>query len=185
MKPRQKARIMRSYANYVKRHNFVFNRQGEKQYLSKNPLMMCKIASLSVVFPDAIILNINRTPAKTLPSTLMLNKSLYSLFTSQPVTEDLNEKTLQILIKWYRMAEKNLKQFYTNQHIKIDFTKLVTQDKEEVERISKFLGIPSELLQANKKNVGKKHKSENIYNELTEKQLKQVLIEIPFMADYS
>ena len=37
---RQKRRIMRSYSRYIKRHNFVFNRRGDKQYLSKNPLMM-------------------------------------------------------------------------------------------------------------------------------------------------
>ena len=181
---KRKARIMRSYSNYVKRHNFVFNRNDKKQYLSKNPLMMCKVASLSTIYPDALILNINRSPAKTLPSTLELNRNLYALFTSRPVPQELNEKTLHILINWYKMAEKNMTSYYATQHLKIDFIKLVSQDETEINHISKFLGTSSSNLLVKNKSINKKHKSENKYAELSDEQLKLALKELPFMADY-
>lgn len=183
LKPKRKARIMRSYANYVKRHNFVFNRKGEKQYLSKNPLMMCKIESLATIYPDALILNINRSPAKTLPSTLELNRNLYGLFTSRPVPPEIHKKTVDVLIEWYKMAEKNMKAHFSDQHLKIDFIKLVTQDSSEVELISNFLGTSPNLL-LRKKTTNKKHKSENNYKELNDEKLKEVLFELPFMNDY-
>ena len=181
---KRKARIMRSYNNYVKRHNFVFNRNGKKQYLSKNPLMMCKVASLAIIYPDALIVNINRSPAKTLPSTLELNRNLYGLFTSRPVPKELNEKSLRILIDWYKMAEKNINSYFSNQHLKIDFIKLVNQDEAEINRISEFLRTSPLIRLTNKKTITKKHKSENKYDELSDEQLKLVLAEMPFMADY-
>ena len=181
---KRKARIMHSYSNYVKRHNFVFNRKGKKQYLSKNPLMMCKVASLATIYPDALILNINRSPAKTLPSTLELNRNLYALFTSRPVPQELNEKTFHILIYWYKMAEKSMMSYYSTQLLKIDFNKLVNQDEEEANRISEFLGTSPSILLAKKKNINEKHKSENKYAELSDKQLKFALEEMPFMAGY-
>ena len=181
---KRKARIMRSYNNYVKRHNFVFNRNGKKQYLSKNPLMMCKVASLAKIYPDALIVNINRSPAKTLPSTLELNRNLYGLFTSRPVPKELNEKSLRILIDWYKMAEKNINSYFSNQHLKIDFIKLVNQDEAEINRISEFLRTSPLIRLTNKKTITKKHKSENKYDELSDEQLKLVLAEMPFMADY-
>ncbi len=185
LKPKQKTRIMRSYARYVKRHNFVFNRKGEKQYLSKNPLMMCKVESLATIYPDALILNINRSIAKTLPSTLELNRNLYALFTSRSVPKELNEKTLRVLIEWYKMAEKNMKAHFSNQHLKIDFIQLVNQNEQEVNRISTFLGTPPSLLLLKKKTMNTKHKSANNYDDLSDEQLMSALEEIPFMKHYS
>ena len=52
MKDATKRRIMNTYRRYILRHNFVFNRQGNRQFLSKNPLMMNKINSLYNIFPD-------------------------------------------------------------------------------------------------------------------------------------
>jgi len=179
----RKIRIMKSYKRYVKRHNFVFNKKNEKQYLSKNPLMMAKVKSLAFIYPDAVILNINRSPSKTLPSTLELNAKLYSLFTSVSVSKDLNEKSTRIVIEWYKMAERYLNEYYPNNHLKIDFLKLIKHNKDEEDRISTFLKISPSVF---KKEVEKDthHKSENNYKELDTKQLKLVLEEIPFMADY-
>jgi omega-hydroxy-beta-dihydromenaquinone-9 sulfotransferase len=180
----RKTRIMKSYERYVKRHNFVFNKKNEKHYLSKNPLMMAKVKSLAFIYPDAVILNINRSPSKTLPSTLELNAKLYSLFTSVSVSKELNEKSTRIVIEWYKMAERYLNEYYPNNHLKIDFLKLTKHNEDEEARISAFLNLPPSVF---KKEVEKDthHKSENNYKELDSKQLKLVLQEIPFMADYS
>lgn len=181
---RRKARIMRGYKRYVLRHNFVFNYKSEKRYLSKNPLFMPKVGAIGELYPDAVVLNINRCPAKTFPSTLGLNETLYRIFTSRPVPQAMNEKTYEILIQWYQMAERNLHAYFPDRHLKIDFIKLVTQDAGEIQLISDFLGSPPALLQAEKKKMNKKHTSANQYQAMTDVELAAVLDQIPFMRPY-
>jgi len=183
--PRRRTRIMKAYSRYVKRHNFVFNRSGEKKFLSKNPLMMTKVKSLSEIFPDALILNINRSPAKTLPSTIALNRALYALFTSMTVPDYLNKKTIAILIQWYKMAYKNIEEFFPNQHLKIAFDKLVNQDKNEQKRISSFLSMPISFYDTEHHPSKDNHRSANRYTDLTELELQNILIQIPFMSTYN
>lgn len=181
---KRKARIMKFYSRFIQRHNYVFNRKQQKQYLSKNPLMMSKVASLATIYPDALILNINRCPAKTIPSTLELNRNLYGLFTSRPVPKELNDKTFDILIEWYKMAEKNINLYFAQHHLKIDFTKLTQQDPQEIQRLEQFLELPKNLFTANEKSMNKKHKSKNRYTALSDKKLDKVLDRIPFMKNY-
>jgi hypothetical protein len=181
--PRKK-RIMRSYENYIKRHNFVFNRKGNKQYLSKNPLMMSKVGGVASIFPDAQLININRCPSKTFPSTQELNRTLYALFTSCPVPQSLTDRTTRILIAWYQMCEENLNTHFAHQHLKVDFKKLVTQDSNQMEEIASFLNIPVALLSQEKKTMNTAHNSANSYTPLTDAELQAILEEIPFMSTY-
>jgi hypothetical protein len=60
---------------------------------------------------------------------------------------------------------------------------LIKYNEEEEGRISTFLNISTSVF---KKELEKdtQHKSENNYKELDSKQLKLILDEIPFMADY-
>jgi len=89
---KRRLRIMNSYKKYIQRHNYVFNPHGKRQYLSKNPFMMCKIASLSLVFPGAKIITISRPISEQIPSTIALNRRLYGLFTSIEMSKKLEEK---------------------------------------------------------------------------------------------
>jgi len=181
---RRKDRIMGQYKRYVKRHNFVFNRRSEKRYLSKNPLFMPKVGAIGKLYPDAVVLNINRCPAKTFPSTLGLNRTLYSIFTSRPVPSSLDERTYEILVQWYQMAERNLHDFFPDRHLKIDFLRLVKQEEGEINLISDFLGSSPALLQAEKKKMNKKHTSANQYQPMAEAELASILEQIPFMRPY-
>ena len=184
MNPTAKNRIMKTYSNYIKRHNFVFNRKSDRQFLSKNPLMMNKIDSLHGIFPDARIININRDLAETLPSTLALNRSIYAAFTSIKTNESVESQTIEQLIAWYAMAHESLVAKFPNQHIKIDFKKLIAQNKEEIIRISEFLSIPLVDLVFPVKASGKMHKNTNSYQRLSKEELAPILVKLKFMDQY-
>ena len=184
MNPRAKKRIMATYCNYIKRHNFVFNRKGDRQFLSKNPLMMNKIDSLHGIFPDARIININRDLADTLPSTLALNRSIYATFTSIKTNESVESQTIEQLIAWYAMAHESLITKFPNQHIRIDFKKLIQQNTDEIKRISNFLSLPLNDLVLPVNNSVKAHKSINPYERLTKEELAPILVKLKFMDQY-
>ena len=175
---------MNTYRRYILRHNFVFNRQGNRQFLSKNPLMMNKINSLYNIFPDARIININRDLAVTLPSTLALNRSIYSAFTSNKSNKRVEAQTIEQLIAWYEMAYESLNAKFPHQHLKVDFKKLIGQDSDEIKRISEFLSIPQNKLIFPEKVSVKKHKNSNAYARLTEEELAPILSKLPFMKPY-
>jgi hypothetical protein len=179
-----KKRIMKTYSRYIQRHNFVFNRHGERQFLSKNPLMMNKIASLQEIFPDAQLININRDVADTLPSTLALNQNICSAFTSIKTNDRVKAQTIEQLVAWYEMAFESLHTHFPNSHIKVDFKKLIQQEKEEILRISEFLSVPFDQLVFPVHSGGKKHKNNNPYERLSKEELAPILLKLPFMKAY-
>ena len=179
-----KRRIMKTYSRYIQRHNFVFNRQGNRQFLSKNPLMMNKVNSLHGIFPDAKIININRDLADTLPSTLALNRSIYSAVTTRKTNERVESQTIEQLVAWYEMAHESLTEKFPNQHLKVAFKKLVGQNTEEIQRISEFLSIPQKDVVFPEKVSVKKHKNSNAYTRLTTEELEPILSKLPFMKPY-
>ena len=145
---------------------------------------MSKVAGVAMVFPDAQLININRTPAKTFPSTQELNRNLYALFTSKPVPQDIVDRTHRILVQWYQMCEENLQKHFSESHIKVDFRKLVSRDEEVMQSLADFLTISSEALTTEKKSTCKEHKSSNTYEPLSDAQLQEVLKETPFLKPY-
>jgi len=179
-------KIMKFYYRCVQRHCFVFNRNNEKYYLSKNPAMMSKIKSLQNFFPDAVILNINRNPASTIPSTIALNNNIYRLFTSRKASAEINERTKSILIEWYKMAHKNLKTYYSQNLVEIDYNKLITDDDETINTICQKLNIKkSEFINSiDEAKSEKEHKSLNKYSAFSASELKEILEEVPFLTKY-
>ena len=182
----QKSRIMRRYLNYIKRHNYVFNKSCERQFLSKNPLMMPKLEALYGVFPDAQIVSINRCPGDTMPSTIRLNNKLYSFFTSKKTPESLNEKTCIFLIKWYKNANKHLHTLYKDQSFIVDFNLLVSLNEEHIRQLLCFLKNESYLNEVVKisKKERKRHVAEKVYKSYSKKEIDKILVEIPFMKSY-
>lgn len=184
MPERRKVRIMRQYKRYIQRHHLVFNRKGTKRFLSKNPLLMPKVAALSKVFPDAQIVNINRCPSKTLPSTIGLNNTLYGLFTSRKASPDINAQMAAVLVSWYRLCEANLQNHYKKQHIKVAFRDLIAQEEQQITALARFLDLPKELLQTRRDHTDKKHKSTHNYTPIAPEVLKELLEELPFLTPY-
>lgn len=178
---RRRRNLMMKYKRYLQRHNYVFNRKGERTFLSKNPLMMCKLESLQDTFNDARIININRCPAHVIPSTINLNNTIYSFFTSIKSRDEVNKRTTDILISWYKMAYNAIETKYGKNCIKLDFTKLVIGDRETDSLLSKFLQID---LHPISKDNNKKHKSKQAYEGIDERTRLLVENELPFMKPY-
>lgn len=185
MPERKRKRINRYYMSCVKRHNYVFNRNDRKSFLSKNPVMMGKLKSLNEMYPDALILNINRCPSKVIPSTLALNRSIYRAFTPHEASQFVNKLTVELIVSWYKLAFRNLNQLYKERYLSIDFRRLILSDKDVLISICKFLDLPVNTLspvQSTKAADG--HVSSNRYVELSKDEVESILQEIPFMKEY-
>ncbi len=183
---KKKRRIMNYYYRCVQRHNYVFNKSGTRRFLSKNPAMMSKVKSMHGFFPDATILNINRSPAKTIPSTIALNNTIYQFFTSAKASEYINNKTRKILINWYKMANRNITSYYAGNFVEIDFHDLVKGEQHTIELICEKLTIDSNVFYKNKQEEveGSNHISKNKYASLEQADLEQIRIELPFLSKY-
>lgn len=181
---KQKKRYMRRYAGLVKRHNFVFNRNSKKQFLSKNPFMMSKLKSIHGTFPDAQIININRCPLKVIPSSLNFSSEIYGVFTSVKVSEDLRRATMLVLIHWYQLCEQNLDTLFSNQHLKINFLKLINSENDTMKQLSNFLEIDSPLAFGENDRQKTIHKSKSEYPELIDAEKREIMQELSFMAVY-
>lgn len=179
----QRERIMSNYKKYIQRHQFVFNRNQQRRFLSKNPMLMPKCASLYQIFPDAQIININRCPGEVIPSTLALNQTLCGFFTSKKMTEEIRSQTKEVLIEWYIHCEAKLNLHFSGQFIKISFLKIINQEQNELFGLANFLHISPEKLWWQKTEMNKKHKSSNNYSKLSDSELEQILNEIPFMTE--
>lgn len=179
----RRERIMSNYKKYIQRHQFVFNRNEKHRFLSKNPMLMPKCASLSQVFPDAQIININRCPGEVIPSTLALNQNLYGFFTSTQMNAEMKVRTKEVLIEWYKHCEDKLNLHFSGQFIKISFLKIINQEQNELVSLANFLHISPEKLSWHKSEMNKKHKSSNNYTKYTPNEVKLILDEIPFMRE--
>ncbi len=184
MPEKRKNRIMNRYLRLIQRHNFVFNRKNNRRFVSKNPLMMNKIGALSRILPDAKILNINRNPRETIPSTIHLGHSLYGIFTSIPQNERVKLETKNLLISWYKMAEEQLNAHYSNQHLKINFYDLVDIKSNEWNCISNFLEFPDGTIKRDERKEKVGHKSKSDYEKLSEEETAAIFEELPFLKPF-
>jgi hypothetical protein len=179
----KRIKIMNSYKKYIQRHMYVFNRGESLRFLSKNPMLMPKFNSLSKLFPDAQIVNINRCPAEVIPSAISLSQNLFGFFTSKSMSQEMIEKITNVLIAWYQNFEKNLPLVSNARCIKISFLKIINQDPSELERLANFLSLSKVKLEWKKNEMTKTHKSSNSYSKLTDQELEKILTVIPFMRD--
>lgn len=180
MSENKKNTIMKFYYRCIQRHNYVFNRDNQKIFVSKNPAMMSKVKTLYTYFPDSKIININRCPSKTIPSTIALNEAIFSFFSSHRLNDEIKIKLEKMMLKWYQMANKYLSQYYKSQFISIDFREL-TNDKKIFESIFNFCNIKNIELQP-VKDI--KHKSKNEYIEISKTEMENIYQELPFMKKY-
>ncbi|MFT4523218.1 MAG: hypothetical protein ACI8ZN_002170 [Bacteroidia bacterium] len=176
----KKKRIMRYYKRCVQRHCFVFDKKGNKTFLSKNPIMMSKVKSVAQHFPDARVMCINRSLSSTLPSTLALNDRIYGLFTSIPTSEDIHLKTKQILIKWHKMAHQNMMTYFPDA-LQISFERLVKKEPNTLNDVCRYAGISIEVFNDDEHNL-KTHKSTPDYQKLKQEELNEFLEELPFLT---
>ena len=98
----------------------------------------------------------------------------------------MDAKTSDILVEWYKMAEKHLGLYYPDQTITIDFRKLISSDQATRKMICARLDIEyNNFIRLHEIRImHADHKSSNAYVNLDEDQLALVLKEVPFMIPY-
>lgn len=158
------------YKSLIKRHLYVFNKNNDKYFLSKNPIHAIRLESLTTVFPKAKYLFLQRPLEKTIPSTISLNENLYRFFCTlpAPVTAALaaergentidetiennkntaakaaatiRQKTIKMLIEWHHFIQ-NFDAKSDWQCLEIDFKNMVKSPFSEAEKIHDWLGLP-------------------------------------------
>ena len=144
-KERRKERLLGRYHDLVCRHNYVFNRTGERRFLAKNPFFQGRLASLSKAFPDARILTIDRNPESVVASTLSLNAQLYRIASTVPPPRTLRSDTIDLLLSWGRLARAALDAQYRGRHLRLDFTNLVRRDYTTWAELARFLNLDRDL----------------------------------------
>lgn len=145
----KRKKLMLFYKRCVQRHAFVFNRAGDKYFLSKNPCFISKTASIATTFPRAKLLYMLRSPYKTIPSTISLNANVYSLFSGARKDNPLACKTTEVVIRWYEMANASIEKNWNRRSMTVPFKKITGQPEATVKSICQFLQLqPSCELQA-------------------------------------
>ena len=179
---KKKKRIMKRYFKLIQRHNYVFNKDQKKKFLSKNPFMMSKIDSLHNQFHDAKILAINRCPNIIINSTINLNELIFSSISSVKYKAELKIKTKNLIVKWFFESFKKLNDNADIDHLYLDFNKIIRKDEKEFRKLFSYLKLNNKSLnEITPKNLIKFKSSPNKYQPIK----KYIGIdEIPFMKKY-
>ncbi len=166
------------YKSLVKRHSYVFNKEGEKYFISKNPIHSIRMDSLSTVFPNADYLFIHRELKKTIPSSISLNLNLYRFFCSVSDENPLRLKTIKMLIDW----DNYIKQYTLEndwQPFEVDFKKMVKSPSTIAKAVHTALNLELdseyEKFLFEQDEFSKNYKSKHQYPVLTDEELKLLL----------
>ena len=159
--------IMRFYKRCVQRHNYVFNREGHKIFLSKNPTFVAKLLSLKETFPTSRILYTYRPISQTIPSTIGLNRTIFGVFSSFDEPYPLVEKTAEMMMTWVEMSFMALRGVYKEYGLIIEYEGLTTALLQTLTEIYNWLEIESkkEIQEywMEREQRGKLFKSKNSY----------------------
>lgn len=96
---RSRERIMRYYANCVRRHLYVHG--TDKRYLSKNASFPPLLGSLVATFPDARFVYCVRDPLEVVPSQLSSLREGMALFGNDPYDAGFRDRLIAQLVHYY------------------------------------------------------------------------------------
>lgn len=157
------------YRSCVKRHNYVFDRNNSKIFVSKNPTFTLKLNSLYDAFPSSKYLYPLRTPLETIPSTISLMAANYSRFCNMSEKYPMAIETRDMLIDYYIYADKLLKEKIKEKGLTILYEDVKKNHFSELIKIYQFLHLDTKdtKLQTSesKKSVTNKYKSKHRYDE--------------------
>ena len=185
--PEQKKSDMGYYREVLRRHVYI---SGGKRYLSKNPDFSPRVETLKEYFPDAKFINIVRSPAKVVPSTIKMWGHVWSLFGTPEEDYPHKDVLIEHAKHWYKYPHQRLKTLPPERYAVVDFTEFVSNPKKVVtelydqfglEMTEKFANILQEATEESRQ-----HKSNNIYS-LSELGLNEDLMKkefSPVLQDY-
>lgn len=166
------------YKSLIKRHLYIFNKENQKYFLSKNPIHPIRLDSLTTVFPKAQYLLLQRPLEKTIASTISLNNNLYSYFCTVPNhSQHIRQRTIEMLLEWHKYVT------YFNQKsdwkkLDIDFKNMVKYPSNESEKIHYWLELSIDKNYQNflqqQDDFSKNYKSIHQYQPLTDDELQLI-----------
>jgi hypothetical protein len=138
--PRQRRRLMRFYADCVRRQLYLNGR--DKIHLSKNPVFAGRVETLIEAFPDARIVVPMRNPYETIPSLLKLMKVSWGLMRWP---EARMERSLRILAEQsfhtYRYPLEVVARHPETASAVVDYRDLTAEPRQTIERAYEALGF--------------------------------------------
>lgn len=169
--PKKRKRIMKFYYRCVQRHQFVFNQNGKKIFLSKNPAFVAKINSLNETFENCNIIYMLRSPLNTIPSTISLNEHIFDAFSNVKNDVERNTESRKTIIKWYKMSLEALSKIPPSRKKMVLFKKFIENPSNELKELYQILNLnplhtPTPLQQT-LITERKKYKSKHNYNPKT------------------
>jgi omega-hydroxy-beta-dihydromenaquinone-9 sulfotransferase len=133
--------IMHYYKKCIQRHVYFYDRDEKKHFLSKNPSFISKTTSLAKTFENARLIYMLRSPLKTIPSTISLNKNIYSIFSGRLDSNPLSAKTKETIIRWYKMADRSMLTHWQHRSKTIPFRKVTSDPATILSDIYTFLKL--------------------------------------------
>jgi hypothetical protein len=135
-----KGRIMRFYAQCVRRHLFVHG-AVDKQYLAKNPALTPKLGALYAQFPDAKVICLLRSPLETIPSYYSFQQHLYRILGDPDEGRAAREPLLDLAGHWYNCAIEWEERAPEGSYVVIRYEDLVDDPERAVAEIYQRLGF--------------------------------------------
>ena len=136
----QKEQEMTYYQEVLKRH--IYANKG-KRYISKSPQYSPKVKTLHKKFPDAKFINLVRSPANVIPSSVSMFSNHWKTYGDPEEEYPLEaSETIQEQAKyWYLYPHQYLKRLPPEQYFVLRYKDLVSDPKAAVEAIYERFGI--------------------------------------------
>lgn len=128
---------LRFYKACVQRHLYVFDPEGQKIFLSKNPGSLTRLGALQSTFKEGRFIHLSRPVEQVAPSTLSLNSYLLSFFTENESNPSTRIETLRTLVNWDQHLEVEGRGAHW---LKVSFKALTCMPSNELRRMYTFLG---------------------------------------------
>lgn len=156
--------IMRHYRRCVQKHNYIFNRQEDRVFISKNPTFTPKMQTLCKVFPEGKIIYMLRSPYKTIPATISLCTHLYQGLCNVGEEPPLAARTRDMVLDWYEMSEKMLETSAAGRHRIVPVEDLARDPHQTMVDLYDFLEVePDEHIEIAEQQ-SRAHKSKHRYD---------------------
>lgn len=154
-----KGRILNHYHRLVQRHLYVFSTNKDIRLLSKNPFFIPKLNHLTLKYPNAQFLTINREPKPLISSILALNNVIVDSLHSRVNKRKIQMDTVQTMCDWQKELVFQIQNASSETWLRLQFKTIIDPafQMEINAKLCDFLSLePAPIL---KHTLTNKHKS--------------------------
>ncbi len=165
------------YKLLIKRHLYVFDKENQKYFLSKNPFYPIKLQGMTTVFPQSNYLIIQRPLEKIAPSVISFVNHIYLYFCTKQTNNPMREATIDFLIEWSLFLDQ-FKEKSNFLMMNIDFKELTRHPSNQAKEIHEYLACSIhadyEKFLDTQDEFSKNYVSKHRYDPLTKDELKRI-----------